>query len=90
MAWVRYRGEGWWGRGGAQRAVVECGVVWCGGNGGVTHYWYAVEKVYVVWSGAARKKRLRSPIYLACLSVVGVYMGVAIFLILGSFFLHLT
>ncbi|KAH9892453.1 hypothetical protein C8Q73DRAFT_791514 [Cubamyces lactineus] len=46
-------------------------------------YLFLVEKVYVVWSGAARKKRLRSTIYLACLSVVGVYMGVAIFLILG-------
>ncbi|KAI0663639.1 hypothetical protein C8Q70DRAFT_906798 [Cubamyces menziesii] len=46
-------------------------------------YLFLVEKVYVLWSGAARKKRLRSPIYLACLSVVGVYMGVAIFLILG-------
>ncbi|KAI0329683.1 hypothetical protein GY45DRAFT_1304273 [Cubamyces sp. BRFM 1775] len=46
-------------------------------------YLFLVEKVYVVWSGAARKKRLRSPIYMTCLSVVAVYMGVAIFLILG-------
>ncbi|KAI0645571.1 hypothetical protein C8Q79DRAFT_910990 [Trametes meyenii] len=46
-------------------------------------YLFLVEKVYVVWGGATKKKRLRSPVFLICLIVVGVYVGVAIFLVLG-------
>ncbi|KAI0820021.1 hypothetical protein BC628DRAFT_1331572 [Trametes gibbosa] len=46
-------------------------------------YLFLVEKVYVVWSGAFKKKRLRSPIYLICLAVVSVYVGVAILLIIS-------
>ncbi|KAI0630232.1 hypothetical protein C8Q77DRAFT_1063723 [Trametes polyzona] len=44
-------------------------------------YLFLVEKVYVVWSGAVKKKRLHSPVYLVCLGVVSVYLGVAIFLV---------
>ncbi|KAL1942121.1 hypothetical protein VTO73DRAFT_6651 [Trametes versicolor] len=46
-------------------------------------YLFLVEKVYVVWGGAARKRRLQSPVYLVCMGVVALYVGVAIFLILG-------
>ncbi|KAI0675172.1 hypothetical protein C8Q78DRAFT_966025 [Trametes maxima] len=46
-------------------------------------YLFLVEKVYVVWGGAAKKRRARSPVFLVCLIVVGVYVGVAIFLVLG-------
>ncbi|KAH9847168.1 hypothetical protein C2E23DRAFT_890231 [Lenzites betulinus] len=46
-------------------------------------YLFLVEKVHVVWSGAYKKKRLRSPMYLTCLGIVSVYLGVAIFLILS-------
>ncbi|KAI8972243.1 hypothetical protein BD414DRAFT_469696 [Trametes punicea] len=46
-------------------------------------YLFLVEKVYVVWAGAARKKRVRSPVYLTCLGVVGIYIGVGIYMILG-------
>ncbi|KAI9060315.1 hypothetical protein FKP32DRAFT_1578519, partial [Trametes sanguinea] len=46
-------------------------------------YMFLVEKVYVVWSGAARKKRLRSPVYLACMGVVLMYVGVGIYMIIG-------
>ncbi|KAI0769750.1 hypothetical protein BD413DRAFT_613768 [Trametes elegans] len=46
-------------------------------------YLFLVEKVYVVWGGAARKKRLRSHVYLVCLGVVLAYIGVAVFLIIG-------
>ncbi|OSD06748.1 hypothetical protein PYCCODRAFT_1442304 [Trametes coccinea BRFM310] len=46
-------------------------------------YMFLVEKVYVVWSGVARKKRLRSPVYLTCLGVVSLYVGVGIYMIIG-------
>ena len=42
----------------------------------------AVEKVHVVWGG--RQSRLRSKVYLGCVFVLFVYVGVAIFLFFGA------
>ncbi|OBZ70952.1 hypothetical protein A0H81_09116 [Grifola frondosa] len=47
-------------------------------------YLFLIEKVQVVWSPAPRTARLTSPIYLACLSVVVMYVGVGILLVFGK------
>ncbi|KAJ7624591.1 hypothetical protein FB45DRAFT_923763 [Roridomyces roridus] len=43
-------------------------------------YCFLTEKVYIVWGNGNR--RLRSPVYLACMGVVGLYVGVIIAMIL--------
>ena len=42
----------------------------------------SAEKVYVVWN--VRRRRLHSKVYIACLAVIGVYVGVIVFLIFGA------
>ncbi|KAI0355597.1 hypothetical protein OH77DRAFT_299231 [Trametes cingulata] len=64
-----------------QLGILNCIVFYASSK--ILIYLFLVEKVYVVWGGAARKKRLRSPVYLTCLGVVSIYVGVAIFLILA-------
>ena len=43
----------------------------------------AAEKVLVVWN--AHRRRFRSKVYVGCLGVIVVYLGVIVFLIWGAY-----
>ena len=51
-------------------------------TGCAAHIQISAEKVYVVWN--VRRRRLHSKVYIACLAVIGVYVGVIVFLIFGA------
>ncbi|KAF5384050.1 hypothetical protein D9757_006968 [Collybiopsis confluens] len=48
-------------------------------------YSFLVEKVYIVWSPSVRGgKRLRSPIYIGCLVMIGIYAIVIALMVVGK------